>query len=274
MRSEQSEPARKTILDVPTLPGVTLKRIERSRNLHRGIKEHCTVSWLVAGRVHTWRRGSTRCYQGGVIIVSRPGDVHADRQIDEPVSYSIAAFTPARVLAARAALDAGDSPVLDLDDIDARTPEAAQVRRMHRALIDETCSSQQQEELVAQTLTALLQLSQGPQRTAAPEPPRVVRRAQDYMRAHLPDAVRLQDIADAAELDPFRLIRAFRAHVGLSPYEWLTQLRMGEAKELLVRGLSASEVAQRLGYCDQSQLHRHFRRIVGMTPGAYARRFR
>ena len=33
------------------------------------------------------------------------------------------------------------------------------------------------------------------------------------------------------------------------------------------------DVAQELGYCDQSQLHRHFRRIVGTTPGAYAREF-
>jgi AraC-like DNA-binding protein len=57
----------------------------------------------------------------------------------------------------------------------------------------------------------------------------------------------------------------------MSPYEWLTQLRIQRAKTLLAAGHSATDVAQQLGYFDQSQLHRHFRRIVGTTPGAYAR---
>jgi len=43
------------------------------------------------------------------------------------------------------------------------------------------------------------------------------------------------------------------------------------AKELLATGLRPSEIAPRVGLYDQSQLNRHFRRIVGTTPGAYAR---
>jgi AraC-like DNA-binding protein len=256
------------------LPGVELKRVERSRSLQRRIKEHCTLAWVVSGRVQTWRRGGTRSYQAGAIIVSRPGDVHADRKIDEPVSYSITAFAPERVLAARAALAAGHSPVLDLDELDEGAPEAALVRRMHRALYETACSQQRQEELVSETLIALLRLSSRGKRSSAADPPRSVVRAQEYMRAHLSDSLCLDEIAQAAALDPFRLIRAFRTHVGLSPYEWLTHVRVQQAKALLAQGSSAVEVAQRLGYCDQSQLHRHFRRIVGTTPGAYARTFR
>jgi AraC-like DNA-binding protein len=91
------------------------------------------------------------------------------------------------------------------------------------------------------------------------------------MRERLVQALRIQDVADAVGVDQFRLIRAFRHHVGISPYEWLTHLRVQRAKTLLAEGHSATEVAQLLGYCDQSQLHRHFRRIVGTTPGEYAR---
>jgi len=45
------------------------------------------------------------------------------------------------------------------------------------------------------------------------------------------------------------------------------------AKELLAAGVRPSEIAPRVGLYDQSQLNRHFRRIVGTTPGAYARGF-
>ena len=52
-------------------------------------------------------------------------------------------------------------------------------------------------------------------------------------------------------------------------------LKMGDedkprAKELLAAGVKPSEIAPRVGLYDQSQLNRHFRRLVGTTPGAYA----
>jgi len=34
-----------------------------------------------------------------------------------------------------------------------------------------------------------------------------------------------------------------------------------------------AEAAQAVGFYDESQLHRHFRRIVGVPPGVYARSF-
>jgi AraC-like DNA-binding protein len=72
-------------------------------------------------------------------------------------------------------------------------------------------------------------------------------------------------------MDKFHLCRAFRAQVGLPPHAYLTRLRIMRAKELLAAGVRPSEIAPRVGLYDQSQLNRHFRRIVGTTPGAYAR---
>ena len=63
-------------------------------------------------------------------------------------------------------------------------------------------------------------------------------------------------LAAHARLDKFRLCRAL----------YLTHRR--------VSGLPQAEVAARVGLYDQSQLHRHFKRIVGVTPGEYARAVR
>ncbi|HLK38877.1 MAG TPA: helix-turn-helix transcriptional regulator, partial [Polyangiaceae bacterium] len=73
--------------------------------------------------------------------------------------------------------------------------------------------------------------------------------------------------------DKFHLVRTFRTEVGLPPYEYLTYLRVSRARELLRRGVFVAEAAQAVGFCDESQLHRHFRRIVGVPPGVYARSF-
>src|SRR5262249_44239382 len=83
----------------------------------------------------------------------------------------------------------------------------------------------------------------------------------------------LDDLAAHAGLDKFHLVRAFRAEVGLPPYEYLTHARVARAKELLQRGALVAEAAQAGGFYDDSQLHRHFRRTVGITPARFAGSF-
>jgi AraC-like DNA-binding protein len=94
-------------------------------------------------------------------------------------------------------------------------------------------------------------------------------RATEYLREHLADAVPLDDLAVHAGLDKYHLCRAFRVQIGLPPRACLTGLRIARAKELLRRGVRASEVAPRVGIYDQAQLTRHFRRPVGTTPARY-----
>lgn len=59
--------------------------------------------------------------------------------------------------------------------------------------------------------------------------------------------------------------------MGLPPYAFAVELRLARARGLLERGIGVGEVAARLGFYDQSQLNRHFRRSIGVSPSAYAR---
>ena len=82
---------------------------------------------------------------------------------------------------------------------------------------------------------------------------------------------RSTDLAAYADLDKFHLCRAFRAQIGMPPHTYLTHLRIARAKELLHRGVRASDVAPLVGFYDQAQLTRHFRRLVGTTPARYGK---
>jgi len=103
--------------------------------------------------------------------------------------------------------------------------------------------------------------------------PRAVRLARAFLHDALADKVTLDDLATHAGLDKFHLVRAFRSEVGLPPYEYLTHVRVWKARELLSRGALVADAAQAVGFYDESQLHRHFRRIVGITPGTFSRSF-
>jgi AraC-like DNA-binding protein len=69
------------------------------------------------------------------------------------------------------------------------------------------------------------------------------------------------------------LERRFAAHVGGSPAELRTALRVREAATRLSRDptTSLAGLAVRCGYHDQAHLTREFRRLAGITPAAYAR---
>jgi transcriptional regulator GlxA family with amidase domain len=140
---------------------------------------------------------------------------------------------------------------------------------MHDALVREDATEIERATRVVETLSAIV----GESPPSKGRAPRAVRRARAFLHDALADKITLDDLAEHAALDKFHLVRAFRSEVGLPPYEYLTYLRVSRARELLRRGVLVAEAAQAVGFCDESQLHRHFRRIVGVAPGVYARSF-
>ncbi len=96
-----------------------------------------------------------------------------------------------------------------------------------------------------------------------------ITRARDYLVAHLSENVALGKLASLAGLDSFAFLRGFSRAYGLPPHAWLVQERVRRAQALLRAGLLPAEVAAEVGFSDQSHLTRHFKRILGFTPGSY-----
>jgi AraC-like DNA-binding protein len=168
--------------------------------------------------------------------------------------------------AARAASElVFEAPILPVTD-----PRAAALVALCR--LTEGADALAVETAVAEAALALVAL--GGSQAAAGHEQRAVQRARAYLLERLAASVRLDDVADHVGVDKYHLIRAFRAQVGVPPYEFLTHARVHRARELLRRGVPAASAATAVGFCDQSQLHRHFVRLVGMTPGRYAARAR
>jgi AraC-like DNA-binding protein len=96
-----------------------------------------------------------------------------------------------------------------------------------------------------------------------------VRKIRDFLEANLSRNVALDDLAELSGLSPYHLVRVFRQEVGLSPYAYFEQARIHRARRLLKEGTPIVDVALELGFTDQSHLHRHFKKLTGVTPGAY-----
>ncbi len=69
-------------------------------------------------------------------------------------------------------------------------------------------------------------------------------------------------------------VRRFTAATGLPPIAYVLRLRVEEAKRRLERTDAPVErIAWEVGYEDPAAFRRLFRRITGIAPGAYRRRF-
>jgi AraC-like DNA-binding protein len=103
----------------------------------------------------------------------------------------------------------------------------------------------------------------------ASTPSRAVAVAREYLHAHYSKSVKLVELATVCDTSPFHLVRSFRDTVGMPPHAYLTQVRSNHARDMLLRGVPVSTAAYRCGFADQSHLTRTFKRIFGVTPGAY-----
>ena len=99
--------------------------------------------------------------------------------------------------------------------------------------------------------------------------PLAVRRAKDYLTGHVEEQVELEELARAAGLSPFHLIRVFRKATGMTPYNCLIDHRVHLACNLLRGGMSATHAAAQCGFFDQSHLTRAFKSRLGVTPGQF-----
>jgi AraC-like DNA-binding protein len=103
---------------------------------------------------------------------------------------------------------------------------------------------------------------------AGAAPPRSVRRALDYIDAHVQSDILLADIATAACVSASTLLRQFNDHLGLSPGAFLRQVRLDRARSELRQDTAGSirEVAQRYGFQSAGKFSQAYLRRFGERP--------
>src|SRR4051812_36123400 len=244
-------------------------RLEKEDRLRITYADHFSVIVVYEGAFDGWYRGAVRAHVAGSLKLKEPGEVHRDLRVHAPFTLQGAGFAPELVAAAADAMGLR-GPLHFKASGFAPGERATQLAfAMHDALVRDDATEIERATLVAETLSEIVGTSPPSSRRA----PRAVRRARAFLHDTLADRITLDDLAEHAALDKFHLVRAFRSEVGLPPYEYLTYLQVSRARELLRLGALVAEAAQVVGFYDESQLHRHFRRIVGVPPGVYARSF-
>lgn len=151
---------------------------------------------------------------------------------------------------------------------------AVRFRRLHETLRQPASTLERESLLTSWLLDMSRHSPTAPRRRelwrAARTDP-ALRRACERMRDEPARNLTLEELAEAAGVSRFRLVRLFRTAFGVAPHAFQVEQRVKAARRHLEAGRRPADVAALVGFHDQSHLNRHFRRVMGYTPGQYAR---
>jgi AraC family transcriptional regulator len=92
----------------------------------------------------------------------------------------------------------------------------------------------------------------------------------EYIHEHLNQDIKLADLAALLEMSQFHFSHQFKQAIGTTPYQYLLQQRIEQAKQLLKQtDQSIVDIAFLCGFNSHSHLSKQFRQLTGMTPKAY-----
>jgi AraC-like DNA-binding protein len=226
---------------------------------------------IIHAGVKSFRRERSRGYAPpGSVFVVNPGEMHTgEREHGRELVYA-ALYVPETTLSAMLSRLRGDrlivrQPVIDDRDI-WRGLAAA-----HRLAMAGDEAAAAEEAMIAGV--SLLFERYGARRLVQSEAgcPRTVNRAVEFFHARAHDHVSLEDASKASDVSLFHLIRLFQKHLGLTPYAYLTQIRIAKSRELLRLGKPVAQVALDVGFADQAHFTKRFKQLTGTTPALYAR---
>lgn len=202
-------------------------------------------------------------------IIIQAGEPHSSVPVDDPL-LTLRTFYLEESLVAEiaASLWGGSGTVAFRDPLLSDAPTVARLRAAHWALDRRDLEGEEKTCIALRQLVQRHALPTGPARriTAGEATIATVR---EILADRATENIGLGELAAAAGLSRFHLIRVFERRYGVTPFAYQRNQRIERARAVLRSGSSIAEAAAAAGFADQSHLGRSFRAVMGATPGEY-----
>jgi AraC-like DNA-binding protein/quercetin dioxygenase-like cupin family protein len=261
------------------IAGVTLVTADTARAFGRHTHDEFGIGLIDRGaQVSASGRGPVEAAAGDVITVN-PNEVHDGLALaGQPRRWRMLYLLPEIVGEAARTITQGASHEAELAFPALRSAAGASAfEALHAvaASADRASSGRHWQDLLQDHWNERLLLLLGELLDAAPTsfapPPDAITRIRARIDADPADDAPLAELARAAGLSRFQLVRAFSAHLGLPPHAYRVQKRIHLARRLIGEGRALAEAAITAGFADQAHMTRALTRAYGLTPGALAR---
>ncbi len=102
----------------------------------------------------------------------------------------------------------------------------------------------------------------------------IIRKAKDMIHANLEHVLKLDEMCAELGISKFQFIRLFKAHTGISPYQYFLNCKVERAKQLIEKNRDIYLAVAACGFFDLAHLNRHFKSVYGTTAFEYISQLR
>ena len=96
-----------------------------------------------------------------------------------------------------------------------------------------------------------------------------IRKAKDMIHTNLENVLKLDEIRKELNLSKYKFIRLFKAHTGISPYQYFLNCKIERAKQLIEKNRDIYSAVAECGFVDLAHLNKHFKSVYGTTAFEY-----
>ena len=231
--------------------------------------EYYVIGFVESGERCLSCKNNEYAIQKGNVLLFNPGDNHACIQNDGGtldyrgfnISKEVMLDLTEEVTGKRELPGFSENVIFDEEVI-------CYLHPLHEMVMKGLCDFGKEENLLL-LISMLIQRYGQPFENCIPECREEIEKACRFMEQHFAERIYLDQICRYAGLSKSTLLRAFTKSKGVTPYSYLENIRIGEAKKLLEQGFPPIEAALRTGFSDQSHFTNYFNRFIGLSPGVY-----
>ena len=231
--------------------------------------EYYVIGFVESGERCLSCKNNEYAIQKGNVLLFNPGDNHACVQNDGGtldyrgfnISKEVMLDLTEEVTGKRDLPGFSENVIFDEEVI-------CYLHPLHEMVMKGLCDFCKEENLLL-LISMLIQRYGQPFENCIPECREEIEKACRFMEQHFAERIYLDQICRYAGLSKSTLLRAFTKSKGVTPYSYLENIRIGEAKKLLEQGFPPIKAALRTGFSDQSHFTNYFNRFIGLSPGVY-----
>lgn len=246
-----------------------------AKSLHYSYSRHShptySIGFIEAGVGGNFYRGSTYLAPPGSIIFMNPDEAHTGYSAANlPLSYRM--IYPSVNLIGRITSEMGIKGIPYFREAAIEDWNLARSIFKLARVLEQSEDNLERESCLIEVLSRSLSINADLKNISGlkiGKEPKAVKAIATYLHDNYNKNISLEQLVRLTNLNRSYIVRLFRKQVGLPPYVYLTQIRVEKAKQLLAKGEKVADVAIAVGMSDQAHLTRHFKRIVGITPGRY-----
>ncbi|MGE7835622.1 AraC family ligand binding domain-containing protein [Viridibacillus arvi] len=97
----------------------------------------------------------------------------------------------------------------------------------------------------------------------------LIRKAKVMLHSNLENVLKLDELCNQLNLSKFQFIRLFKAHTGITPYQYFLNCKIERAKQLIDMNRDIYSAVTECGFVDLTHLNKHFKSVYGTTAFEY-----